>query len=294
MKKAIVTGGSGFLGQNIILELLNQNFKVYNIDLFNFNINHKNYLYIKNDIEFIENSKLSFKNAYVFHCAAIAELSEANIDPIKTFNINTIASLKIIKKCQEANSKLIYISSTYADSDKSLFYGLSKKMCEKSIYYLNEIKSFRFTIVRYGSLFGSGAQKWNLIEKIISNSKKNKQTIYNGSSSDEREYINIKDAAEITVSLTEKKYDSKTFLISGNHRLSIEVICKIIGETLNKKVKIKFLNKKNDLHFNYTPYNTDIEDIDVQKIVKNTSRDFNFEIAKIIKKTSINKNKNLL
>ena len=148
----------------------------------------------------------------------------------------------------------------------------------------NEIKSFRFTIVRYGSLFGSGAQKWNLIEKIISNSKKNKKTIYNGTSNDEREYINIKDAAEITVSLTEKKYDSKTFLISGNHRISIGVICKIIGETLNKKVKIKFLNKKNNLHFNYTPYNTDIENIDVQKIVKNTSRDSNFEIAKIIKK----------
>lgn len=284
MKKAIVTGGSGFIGQYIISELLKKKFIVYNLDIINFDIKHKNYFFFKTDVRNLENCKLSFKNSYVFHCAAIAELSKANKDPIKTININTIATLKIIKKCQEENSKLIYISSSYADSDKSLFYGLSKKMCEKSIYYFNEIKLFRFTIARYGSLYGQGAQKWNLIERIISDSKRNKETVYNGSINDEREYINIMDAAEITVSLVEKKYDNKIFLISGNQRTSIRTIRNIIEENMNKKVKIKFLNKKNNLHYNYTPYDLNNKNLDIRKIIKDTSRDFNYEIAKIISK----------
>ena len=57
MKKVIVTGGSGFIGRNLIQILLKNNFFVINIDKLTYasknvklKIKNKNYLFFKKDI----------------------------------------------------------------------------------------------------------------------------------------------------------------------------------------------------------------------------------------------------
>ncbi len=59
-KKIIVTGGSGFIGSNLIKILLKKNYKVINLDILNYAsvpdkfkdyVNNKNYKIIKKNIK---------------------------------------------------------------------------------------------------------------------------------------------------------------------------------------------------------------------------------------------------
>ena len=62
MKKFVVTGGSGFIGSNLVKFLLNKNYFVINIDKLSYSANpynlkeiskNKNYRFFKQDINFV-------------------------------------------------------------------------------------------------------------------------------------------------------------------------------------------------------------------------------------------------
>ena len=79
MQKAIVTGGAGFIGSNLVDELIRQNIKVIIIDNlstgFKKNINPKAILYkldISRDIDLLENIMTGVD--VVFHLAALARV----------------------------------------------------------------------------------------------------------------------------------------------------------------------------------------------------------------------------
>ena len=51
MKKILVTGGSGFIGSNLIKKLLSYNYKVNCLDIYeNKSLQHKNFKFYKGDI----------------------------------------------------------------------------------------------------------------------------------------------------------------------------------------------------------------------------------------------------
>ena len=90
--KAIVFGGSGFLGQYIVQELLSRKYKVTIFDRsYPKNKYLKNLNFIKGDIQNKEKVVNAIKGkSIVYNFAGISDIGDAMINPIKTSKINLI------------------------------------------------------------------------------------------------------------------------------------------------------------------------------------------------------------
>lgn len=167
MKKIIVTGGSGFIGSNLINQLLKKGCQIVQIDLKTTNnptINNLLYYADINDFEKIIPIFRSFEPDMVVHLAARTDLDGKNID---SYSTNTTGTLNIIEACKATTSvkrviftssmlvcKPGYIPKHQTDYAPSTVYGESKVLMEKIIR--KENPKFEWSIIRPTSIWGPG------------------------------------------------------------------------------------------------------------------------------------------
>ena len=112
--KLLITGGCGYVGSELIKSLLKSDHKIINIDtqwFGNYLPSHKNLTNIKKDIRNIPD-KL-FKNIdIVIHLANIANDPAVDLNPILSWEVNVLASMKLINQSiKHGVKKFIYASS---------------------------------------------------------------------------------------------------------------------------------------------------------------------------------------
>lgn len=111
MKKAIVTGGSGYLGNVLIKKLLSLSWSVVNIDINSSDIKDSNYKYFNCDIRDYSKLEKNLPEANViFHCVAQVPVLK---DKKKFWSVNSegTKNICIVAKKKKIN-KLIYVSSS--------------------------------------------------------------------------------------------------------------------------------------------------------------------------------------
>jgi UDP-glucose 4-epimerase len=255
MKNVVVIGGSGFLGSEVVKQLL---FKKYKVTIFDINkpkFLHKNLKFIEGDI--LDNKKLENvikNNFYVYNFAGIADLDYGVSQPIKSVEQNILATVNMLNFCNKHKAKrYIFASTIYVYSKKGGFYRCSKQAAENYIEEFYKKFGLSYTILRYGSLYGPGAGKNNGLSKIILNSLKNKKIFYEGSPNTIREYIHVNDAARSSIDILNKKFANKSIILQGEHPMHMKDLLKTISEILGYN-KISFKKVKNENHYEQTPY----------------------------------------
>ncbi len=161
--KYIVTGGSGFIGTNVINSLLCRNNDVINVDIEKpRNINHNKYWINCNicDYDKLKKIILDFKPDYIIHLAAKTDLLgktlneySANIQGVENI-MNISIKLNKLKKIIIASSMLVcklgYFPKNFNDYNPNTLYGESKVLTEKIV------KKFKnsWIIIRPTSIWG--------------------------------------------------------------------------------------------------------------------------------------------
>ena len=242
--KALVFGGNGFLGQYIVQELLSKNYKVTVFDISSSKKNSdKKYHFIKGDIQ----NKKKVINAIkgqdiVYNFAGISDIGDAMANPIKTSKVNILGTLNILEGCVKHRvMKFIFASTIYVLSKQGGFYKASKQASEILIEEYNKIHKLNYTILRFGSIYGKGADSRNGISKIVNSILKKNKIVYGGTNRAIRKFIHAKDAAIASLNILSKKYDNKSVLITGNKNIKIVTLIKNIKKIfkINKKVYFK-------------------------------------------------------
>ena len=252
MKKITVLGGSGFIGSHLCDALLKKKFKVKILDL-------KKNKYLKKNFKFYHGSILNIsllsnaiKNSdIVFNFAGLADLDISQSKPLETAKLNIIGTINSLLMCKKYKiKKFIHASSIYANTEEGGFYGCSKKAAEDYIEKFCAKNKVKFSILRFGSLYGARADKGNGVNTIIVNSLKKNKAVYEGSSNTSRKYIHISDAIKACLEVIKKKYDNKFINITGKKNVKVSKLMNIIVKNLQlKDKKLIFLNKKRPGHY---------------------------------------------
>lgn len=165
--KIVVTGGSGFIGTNLLEDLISSKMDVYNIDIAApRNMAHHKYWRQVDICDFQELEKCinEINPDYIIHLAARTDLNEkkgldyyrANVDGVE--NLVLICSrLPNIKRIVFASSMLVnqvgYKPKSRSDYNPATIYGKSKVLTEKIILgYADRLPEF--CIVRPTSIWG--------------------------------------------------------------------------------------------------------------------------------------------
>lgn len=179
MGKYLVTGGSGFIGTNLISDLLKEGNEVLSIDIQNPKLSEHQSVFKKIDLLDFENLEkwvLEFNPDYVIHLGARTDLNgktledyDANVQGVKNL-LKILDRLSSLERVIFTSSMYVcrpgYTPKSYEDYQPHTVYGESKVLTEKIIKETNP--EYEWTIIRPTSIWGPYfGEPYNLFFKIV-------------------------------------------------------------------------------------------------------------------------------
>lgn len=256
-KSVIVFGGSGFLGSHVADCLSKEGFAVKIFDC-------RPSPYLRPDQEMIVDDILNLDAVVratqgchaVYNFAGLADIGEAKHRPIDTVNINVLGNVHLLEAARRAGVERYVLASTvYVYSEAGSFYRASKQACERYVEVYADQYGLKYTILRYGSLFGRRADDRNAIHGFLKQGLEKREIVYEGSPDAVREYIHVEDAARLTVQILSEKYANRHLVLTGRERMTVRELLRMIAEMIPGNVPVRFKeNPNHDGHYVMTPY----------------------------------------
>ena len=254
--KAIVFGGSGFIGSHVADRLTETGYEVTIFDL-----EPSSYLLPGQDM--IVGNILDRAAAaqavrgcdVVYNFAGVADIEEAHQKPLETVENNILGTTIILESClQNEVKRFVFASTIYVYSEAGSFYRSSKQACELIIEDYNKVFGLPYTILRYGSLYGPRSDERNYIYKILKQAITENKIISFGKSDDLRKYIHVKDAARYSVDILSKEFENQHVIVTGNQPITRGELLTMITEMLRTPIEVDFSPVDPELHYTITPY----------------------------------------
>lgn len=266
-KRALITGGSGYLGSHLAKKLTENGFEVHILDIKKPQHEYFNsyfYIDIRQDLDDI------FKyNQYdiVYHLAGRIEVGLSKVEPTEFWDVNVGGTVNLLNAMKKYNVKNIVFSSTaavYLASDKPIkeyelktnnsVYGKTKMACEEAIIDsgLNHI-IFRFFNLAGADDSGFVGENHEPETHLIPNLLKQQAPLIYGDDYKTRDgtcirdYVHVNDVAEACLLsynyLTLNKTSQIINLGSGKGNTVLEVI-KEIEQVLNRNLNYNIAKRR--------------------------------------------------
>jgi UDP-glucose 4-epimerase len=184
----LITGGAGFIGSNIVAQLVNDDQKVRVLD--NFATGRRENLYpFMNKIELIEGNLTDLETVreatlgvdFVLHQGALPSITRSIEHPIDSNNTNICGTLNVLIASKDSKVKrVIYASSSSVYGDSSVLprvekmnpnpispYAVSKLAGEFYCKAFHRIYGLEVVILRYFNVFGINQNPYSTYSSVI-------------------------------------------------------------------------------------------------------------------------------
>ena len=249
--KFAVTGGAGFIGNNIVRLLLEHSHQVKVIDnlhtvkIENLSDISKQIQFENIDIRDFEKLSLSLKNVDgIFHEAALTSVPESFEKPQEYSDVNIVGTKNIFDIAKKEEIRVVYASSSSiygnaksipikenADKKPINPYGKTKLDDE---FLAEEFLKDNLSVIglRYFNVYGIGqtGSYAGVITKFLENIKNQKPFIINGNGNQIRDFIHVKDIAKANLVAMESKIEKGFFNIGTEIPTSINDLAKLMIE----------------------------------------------------------------
>ena len=154
--KILVTGGAGFIGTNLIKQLIKEKNEVVSLDNYDSGLkeNHvEGCKYLEGDISTIEYIKGDFDICY--HLAALSRIQPSFDDPTETFRVNVEGTRAVAEWARHNKVKVVYAgsSSRWHDPYQSP-YACFKHMGEEIFKLYKKVYNLDAEICRFYNVYG--------------------------------------------------------------------------------------------------------------------------------------------
>lgn len=253
--KVLVTGGAGFLGSHIVDALVERDHSVTVLDRLSSKwapSTVRSIVAELDDSAALE-SAVEGQDA-VYHLAAFADLNAAKTRPLDTVRANILGTVQLLEAMRTRGvHRLLFASTAYVYSREGGFYRCSKQACESYIEEYAQVFGLRYTVIRYGSLYGPRTDATNGVYRLLRTAIVEGHITYGGGPDDVREYIHVEDAARLSVDVLAQVFEGQHVTLTGLSGTRAADLFMMFQEILGKKIRVDYRQHSNG-HYAVTPY----------------------------------------
>ena len=276
MKKILLTGGSGFIGKNI-LEELSKSYKITSLIRKKKKITiHKNinFLYFK-DLNYLDQILKKEKFDIIIHCATHYKKIHNENDIKKMIDANIylgniiLDNYKNIKFTKFINFTTVWENFDGLKNNPPNLYSAYKLSFSNIIkFYQKQLPKVNFYNLYLSETFGLNDKRKKILSTIKKNYKKNSPTTI-VSKNLSINIINIKDIVLAIKIILTKKIKKGSYALVNNKQTSVHQLINEFNKLNKKKIKSIWISSKiiKEKMFNYKkvpgwfPQNSSIKDL---------------------------------
>ena len=249
--KALVTGGVGFVGTNLIKRLLKDGHEVVSID--NYSSGKKENeqdgcLYYDYDLSYNYVRDDGDRYDVIFHMAALARIQPSLKDPYKTIFNNFTSTLNILDYARENGIRFVYAgSSSFHHGLYESPYAWSKFSGEDLCKLYSNVYDIDTAICRFYNVYGPHQIEEGTYATVIGIFEKQYRegqplTIV-GDGEQRRDFTHIDDIVDGLIRCSEQPFRAEIFELGSGKNYSINEVADMFGEDYPKKYLDKRLGE---------------------------------------------------
>lgn len=270
MSKALVTGGAGFIGSNLVNRLIRDSKKVVIFDnefrgSFD-NVSDKNVQLVRGDITKPDDwNSLPDDITSIFHMGAINGTKFFYEIPEKVLEVNVKGVINMLEyaignKVEEvlfASSSEVYgIPSHFPTNETEILkipdplnprYSYSGSKIIGELFCINYGRKYglRNTIVRYHNVYGPRMGNEHVIPQLIRKLVRKEEFVLEGDGTESRSFCYVDDAVEATIIASrDKSIEDRIFNIGNPEEVSISSLAQQLIEISGEKVVPRYQPKE--------------------------------------------------
>jgi UDP-glucose 4-epimerase len=261
MTKALVTGGAGFIGSNVVRLLIEEGYDVTVID--NLTTGYRQNLAPFDGVRFIEadvRDAVTVGHAMegveiVFHLAASVGNMRSIENPIDDSEVNVIGTLRLLEAARRAGARKIVCSSSAAifgelktlpiaedhPCEPDTPYGVSKLAEEKQCLAYAKLYDIEAVCLRYFNVYGVN-QRYDAYGNVIPifahlMLRGEALTIY-GDGEQTRDFVSVRDVARANLMAARARGLSGAFNVASGESVTINRLTELMSEASGISVEV--------------------------------------------------------
>ena len=270
MKRALVTGGGGFIGSHLVDRLLQDGYQVRVLDSFatgrRVNLAHSE------DVEVIEGDIQSYERVsnaargteVVLHQAALPSVPRSIQDPLMTNAVNITGTLNVllasrdhgVRRVVYASSSSIYGANPALPKVEHLTpapispYAVSKLAAESYCRAFHDVYGLECVALRYFNIFGPrqdpNSQYSAVVPRFIDAALDGRRPIVYGDGEQSRDFTFIENVVDANMlALDAPGAAGEVFNVACGERASLNDMLRYLGEWLEAPIEAEHLPPRN-------------------------------------------------
>jgi len=253
----LITGVAGFIGSNLADRLLQEGFRVLGIDNLSYGVREQipeGVEFHRLDIRSKEIYRVFHDVDYVFHLAAKNCISDCQMDPVETAEINVTGAVNVLEAARKANvKKVIYAESSAMYEGSNLFPTPETDVHPESFYAVSKFSSMIFakgfaqffglpiTALRYFCVYGPRQDYRRTIPPVFSAFiikllRGERPTIY-GNGEKRRDFIHVDDVNDFhLLCIEDNRTTGRVFNLGSGINHSVNEVFTIISEMVESQL----------------------------------------------------------